>query len=228
MNMDREVIPFTQGGELLHRVVRHGIRRMRTHRDMHHRVTPEVLNHFPRLLQIFVVSFRPGGGETDKERGDRALHAALAKPRRGVHREEVMVVRAGDAALHHFLSGEAAAFVHEFRAHQAAFKRPHLFLQPVHQTKVRADAAKQIHGGVRMQVNETRHHDFAWQLHDFLRLKLRGFGFRNDCRDLSIRDRDHVLCKHNAFGDNRDDPGRLQKSIHLHAVITSQSIFPVL
>lgn len=72
---------------------------------MHHRLALEVSNHFPAFFRYSVVSFRPGGGETDKER-HRASHAAReALSRRGVHREEVMVARAGDAALHHFLSG---------------------------------------------------------------------------------------------------------------------------
>src|SRR6185437_5732176 len=66
-----------------------------------------------------------------------------------------------DAAAKHLENAEARAPFDEIGLHVAGFGGENIFLQPVVEVGVAAESAKEAHGGVRVDIDEAGHDDFA-------------------------------------------------------------------
>ena len=115
---------------------------------------------------------------------------------------------------------DQAAVVHEFRTHEASLGGPDLLGEPVHEGKVGAPAAKQVHGRVRVKVDEAGHDDACGQAHR-LRLETRvadsgGLGRKNVC-DAAAREDDGVILQNGVSGNDGNDPAGLDERVGGHA-----------
>ena len=215
-----QVVALAQGGASRKGGVAHRIGRVRPDGHAHERVAAVTLDERLALADVLVVVRGPGGREADDDACGRAAQPRLAKAFSGGFGEEVEVRTAGDARADHFDARDQAAVVHEFRTHEASLGGPDLLGEPVHEGKVGAPAAKQVHGRVRVKVDEAGHDDACGQAHR-LRLETRvadsgGLGRKNVC-DAAAREDDGVILQNGVSGNDGNDPAGLDERVGGHA-----------
>ena len=166
------------------------------------------------LFKVFGVVFCPGRGEADHDSGDRAAKPRRAEPLGSGLREEVVVGSRRHAPRGHFETREPRALAHEFRTHELSFGGPDLLREPVHEGKVGAEAAHEIHGGMGMQIDEAREERALRKGNDFRGAVLRArFGNRKQIDDPAVGNHDGGVLKNDALRGDRNDPAGLNDRI---------------
>ena len=189
------------------RFVVYRVRRVRRHGRAHKLVALARLEHGFSTLQVFGIILGPGGRKTNDEGRGCAAQTRVTQTACGIHREEVVVRSRRDAACRHFEAGHICAVMHEARTHQLAFCRPDFCCEPVHERKIGAEPAHEVHRRVRVQIHEAGHDEALGQRNDVVGLVLRsGFGCRQDRRNVAAFDDDALVFKNDAFGHDGQNP----------------------
>ena len=166
------------------------------------------------FFKVFGVVLRPGRGKADHDAGDCAAKTRRTEPLGSGLREEVVVGRRRHATCGHFEPREPRALAHEFRTHELAFGGPDLLREPVHEGKVGAEAAHEIHGGMGMQIDEPREKRALRKGNDFRGAVLRArFGNRKQIDDPAVGNHDGRVIENDALRGDRNDPAGLNDRI---------------
>ena len=106
MNVDGGVVGIRELSAALERFVAHRVRGVRSHRDLDGFAPRVALEERFALFEVLGVVFRPGGGETDDDRGDRRAQTRAVEPPGGGFGKEVAVVGGRHARSGEFESGQ--------------------------------------------------------------------------------------------------------------------------
>ena len=187
VNQDGRVIFPRQRRGILQRLLRAGVDRMGRHRGMNQGIALPLLQELLGVGEHFSFALVVGRGKIDESFAQHAAHAGgFGFFRHGVF-EVIHVGESGDAPANLFRRRQTRAPADELLVHVLGFRRENVFVEPVVESHVIVQAAKQGHGDVSVAVDESGQDELAFGI-DRLRGGVPGFEFgcggrpRRSCR----------------------------------------------
>ena len=176
VNQDGRVIFPRQRRRILQRLLRAGVDRMGRRRGVNQRIALPFLQEFLGVGEHLSFALVVGRGKIDESFAQHAAHAGgFGFFRHGIF-EVIHVGESSDAPANLFRRRQARAPADKLLVHVLGFRRENVFVEPVVESHVIVQAAKQSHGDVSVAVDESGQDQLAFGV-DGLRSGVPGFEF---------------------------------------------------